>query len=61
MFVDCCENVAIKEMADAIVEPIVDIVVEKEEPPAPIVEPTAPEKKRGDRRVQRTVRRGKRR
>ena len=34
-------------MADAIVEPIVDIVVEKEEPPAPIVEPAAPEKKRG--------------
>jgi len=35
------------KMADAIVEPIVDIVVEKEEPPAPIVEPAAPEKKRG--------------
>ena len=35
-------------MAEAIVEPIVDVVVEKEEPPAPIVEPTAPEaKKRG--------------
>ena len=36
-------------MADAIVEPIVDIVSEKEEPPAPIVdEPTGPEaKKRG--------------
>ena len=34
-------------MADTIVEPIVDIVAEKEEPPAPIVEPTAPEKKRG--------------
>ena len=34
-------------MAEAIVEPIVDIVVEKEEPPAPIVEPAAPEKKRG--------------
>ena len=35
-------------MAEAIVEPIVDIVVEKEEPPAPIVEePAAPVKKRG--------------
>ena len=34
-------------MAEAIVEPIVDIVAEKEEPPAPIVEPAAPEKKRG--------------
>ena len=35
-------------MADAIVEPIVDIVAEKEEPPAPIVEePAAHEKKRG--------------
>ena len=36
------------KMAEAIVEPIVDIVAEKEEPPAPIVEPAAPEaKKRG--------------
>ena len=35
------------KMAEAIVEPIVDVVVEKEEPPAPIVEPAAPEKKRG--------------
>ena len=34
-------------MAEAIVEPIVDIVAEKEEPQAPIVEPAAPEKKRG--------------
>ena len=34
-------------MAEAIVDPIVDIVAEKEEPPAPIVEPAAPEKKRG--------------
>ena len=35
-------------MAEAIVEPIVDVVAEKEEPPAPIVEePAAPEKKRG--------------
>ena len=35
------------KMAEAIVEPIVDIVAEKE-PPAPIVEPAAaPEKKRG--------------
>ena len=35
------------KMAEANVEPIVDIVAEKEEPPAPIVEPAAPEKKRG--------------
>ena len=34
------------KMAEAMVEPIVDTVAEKEEPPAPIVEePAAPEKK----------------
>ena len=37
------------KMAEAIVEPIVDIVAEKEEPPAPIVEPAAPEKKKRGR------------
>ena len=34
------------KMADAIVGPIVDIVSEKEEPPAPVVEPTVPEVKK---------------